>query len=89
MSLNYSVTPVTLTANQAAGIDPVLPANSKRHALMIGVDGDYWVAAASGQTRGWPLIGGVPNLLEPPSCPTNALYIVGLGQNSIVSIWEA
>lgn len=90
MSKNYSVTQITLTADQAAGTDPILGANSNRDALIVGVDGDCYLTGKSGHTRGWPLISGIPNIIgEGGLCPQNQLWISGLVAGSIVSIWEA
>lgn len=91
VGLPYTQTPVTLTANQAAGTDPILAANPNRQGLKLVVPADCGVATASGATIGLPAFAGVAWERSGPECPTNAIYVVGgsLSTGAVVGIWEA
>ncbi|MEO6217773.1 MAG: hypothetical protein ABIO86_17225 [Sphingomonas sp.] len=78
----------SLSAAQAAGTAAIRPANPMRDVIMINPPIDCTLTLAPGVTTGMPLFGGVPNSFEGQLCPSNALYIVGLGAGVAVSIWE-
>lgn len=80
---------VALTAQQAAGTDPVLAANPARRALQIVPPAACMLRLASGAAGGVPLRGDQPNQLAGPSCPTNALYVTGLAAGALLTILEA
>jgi hypothetical protein len=79
----------SLSANQAAGTEAVLPGNADRIALKIVPPADCRLGITSGAATGTPLYGGVENTFDGLGCPTNALYIGGLTTGAAVLIWEA
>ncbi len=80
---------VTLTSAQAAGNDPVLPANPNRKALIIVPPNACVLSIAVGASTGIPLLGSTENSRSGPLCPSNALYLAGLSTGNIVTILEA
>lgn len=88
-------TVVTLTAGQAAGTDPILPANLNRTTLVAGnatATAARLDVAAVGAGEGMPLpAGGIVGFGQRggPTCPTDALYVGGLAETDKLTIWEA
>jgi len=87
---NYTDKTITaLTAEQAAGREPILPANPARRALMIRPPDKSDVVITPEAPRGWLMIRDADNHLTGPNCPTNAIYITGLVAGVEVIVWEA
>lgn len=82
-------TVVSLTANQASGVDPVLLANSNRRGLKMQplIDCTYWIA--TGATTGFLLVGGYENTLKGQECPANDIFVRGLTAGTPLLILEA
>lgn len=78
----------TLSADKAAGTEPVLPPNPARRGVMIVPPVDCRLTLAPGAAGGWPLFAGVPNSIAAPEVPANALYLAGLPAGASVTIWE-
>lgn len=86
---SYAPASIVLSAGQAAGTSPVLPANTGRKALMINPPSDCSLTVSPGSTSGWPLVGRAANSASGEDCPTNALYVYGLVAGQTLTIWEA
>ncbi|MEO7691301.1 MAG: hypothetical protein ABIS51_18600 [Sphingomonas sp.] len=84
-----SLTIGSLTANQAAGTDPIIPLDLDRRILVIVPPADCLLSLTPGGVGDFPLIGGVPNDLAGQLCPVNALYVVGLAAAARLPIWRA
>lgn len=65
----------SLTANQAAGTDPILVANTARKALVINPPAGCGLSLSAGGPVIWPLFANVPNSFSGSDCPTGALYL--------------
>lgn len=92
---------VILTANQAAGIDPILAANQNRTTMVLGnataTDGTVDVAPiAAGE--GMPFSAktilafggdGAARGSGGPVCPTNDVYVCGFAAGDKITVWVA
>jgi hypothetical protein len=93
-----SRTVVTLTANQAAGTDPVLAANTNRTSLVAGnptaTEGVIDIAnPGAGEGMPFPAGGivafGGHGIQGGPACPTNAIYVDGFAAADVLTFWES
>lgn len=91
-ALAYVATNYTMTANQATGIDPVIPANSSRRALQFSAPSNFQLALAASQTAGMRIYASARDSLIGAECPLGALYLVassGLNAGDTLTVWEA
>ena len=94
----YVETKITLTANQAAGTDPILAAETAtipvRRAVVIGNPGvttaNLHLATGATHGTGLPLLGGgLVAFSDALPGVDNALYVTGLSTGDKLSIWVA
>jgi hypothetical protein len=92
---SYTSTLVTLTANQAAGTDPVLAANTARKGLVLSavasvpVTAEWNIAALTGAGQGVPF-GPEPSIRwDGTRVPTNAIYVRGFTAGDKLLCWQA
>jgi hypothetical protein len=74
----FDVSVNSLTANQAAGTDPIIAADPFRRVFAITPINDGKLCIAGGGVGFcWALYAGVTRTISGPDCPQNALYITG------------
>lgn len=83
---------VTLTALQAAGIDPLIGANASRQAIQFGASADFKIAPTAGAADGLRIYASARDDLSGKLCPVGAVYLApssGLVAGNTVVVWEA
>jgi hypothetical protein len=80
-----NVSIVTLTTNQATGIDPIIAQDTGRRGLKIQPPADCLLLLSPSSTTGIQLVGGYPNGFD----GGNALYVSGLATGNTLVIWTA
>jgi hypothetical protein len=79
----------SLTPNQAAGVDPILAANTSRHSVLITPPRDAQLSITPQATTGRKLYANLPDTISGVGCPSNALYVTGLSAGDSIVLWES
>jgi hypothetical protein len=83
---------VAISANQAAGTEPILPRNKHRAALLFIAEKDFKISLADAGVIGMPILATLGHSLGGDYCPQNPIYLVsgsGIVAGDSLMIWEA